>query len=386
MQLWPAGSRPYVGGSTDDSVLQLALGYNGLSRLDGSGAGPRAGDPGLLRLFGAELGGQVAWLLPAALVALVAGLVWTARRPRTDPLRAGLLVWGGWLLVSGLVLSLMSGTFHGYYTVAVAPAIAVLVGIGAGMAGHRGARPVLAGTVALTVVWSWVLLGRSAGFVPWLRWAVLVVGVLAAVGLLVVGLRRVAAAVAVVAVLAGPAAYSVQTVATAHTGSTPTAGPAVDGGTSAFARGGPGRTPGGSDDGQFPGRPPGQDRTGQGDRPGSAFGEPTASPALVSLLGTGAGSYRWTAATIGSQTAALYQLATGDPVMAIGGFSGRDPSPTLAQFQAWIAAGDVHWFIGDGAGRGGDGPATQIGQWVASTFIPRTVDGETVYDLTSPAS
>ncbi len=140
VQLWPAGSRPYVGGSTDDSVLELALGYNGLSRLDGSGAGPRSGDPGALRLLGSELGGQVAWLLPAALVALVAGLVWTARRPRTDQLRAGLLVWGSWLLVTALVFSLMAGTFHGYYTVALAPAVAALVGIGAGLPRGRGGR------------------------------------------------------------------------------------------------------------------------------------------------------------------------------------------------------------------------------------------------------
>ncbi|WP_091061796.1 glycosyltransferase family 39 protein [Klenkia brasiliensis] len=393
VQLWPAGSRPYVGGSTDDSVLELALGYNGLDRLDGSGAGPRSGDPGLLRMFGADLGGQVAWLLPAAIIALVAGLVWTARRPRTDQVRAGLLVWGSWLVVTALVLSLMSGTFHGYYTVAMAPAVAALVGIGAGLAWQRGARVVLAATAAVTAVWAWVLLGRSADFLPWLRWAVLVLGLAAAVGLVIGRLRRLAAAVAVVAVLAGPTAYAVQTVATSHTGSMPTAGPTVAGGTSAFAgpRGGgtrpssgsPGGVPSGSDDGQFPG---GQATTGRGDRPAGAGGDRTASADVVALLEPGAGSYRWVAATIGSQTAALYQLATGDPVMAIGGFSGRDPSPTLAQFQAWVAAGDVHWFIGDGTGRGGGGPASRIGQWVAATFTAQTVDGETVYDLTSPAS
>src|SRR3954447_26946059 len=84
VQLWPADSRPYIGGSTDNSVLELALGYNGLSRLSGDEGGPRAGQAGLLRLFGADLGGQAAWLLPAALAALVVGLVLTARAPRTD--------------------------------------------------------------------------------------------------------------------------------------------------------------------------------------------------------------------------------------------------------------------------------------------------------------
>src|SRR5206468_518017 len=128
VQLWPASSRPYIGGSTTNSVLELALGYNGLSRLDGTEAGPRSGTPGLLRLFDAELGGQIAWLLPAALLALVAGLAVTARAPRTDRTRGGLAVWGGWLLVTGATFSLMAGTFHSYYAVALAPAVAALVG------------------------------------------------------------------------------------------------------------------------------------------------------------------------------------------------------------------------------------------------------------------
>ncbi|SDP52022.1 4-amino-4-deoxy-L-arabinose transferase [Klenkia soli] len=415
VQLWPADSRPYVGGSTDDSVLELALGYNGISRLSGGEGGPQTGTPGLLRLVGADLGGQVAWFLPAALVALVAGLVWTARRPRTDPVRAGLLVWGGWLLVTGLVFSLMAGTFHGYYTVALAPAIAALVGIGVALVGDRPRTgpPVLAATVALTAVWSFVLLGRSAEFLPWLRWVVLVGGLLAAAGLLVgrfgAGLRRGAVVVALLAALAGPAAYSVQTVATAHTGSIPTAGPTVSGGTSGF---GGGRGGGGAPSGGFPGRPDGADgatpgggATGlpggtdggtDGDAagaPGGAagggqggFGGGSASEQVVALLQQDAGSYRWAAATVGSQTSAVYQLVSGDPVMAIGGFTGSDPSPTLAQFQAYVAAGDVHWFIGAGQGRGGDGSASEITQWVAATCTAQTVDGVTVYDLTAPAS
>ena len=73
----------------------------------------------------------MSWLLPAALVLLVAGLAVTLRAPRTDRLRAALLLWGGWTLVTGLVFSFMSGTMHPYYTVALAPGIAALVGVGA---------------------------------------------------------------------------------------------------------------------------------------------------------------------------------------------------------------------------------------------------------------
>jgi hypothetical protein len=95
---------------------------------------------------------------------------------------------------------------------------------------------------------------------------------------------------------------------------------------------------------------------------------------------------------VGSNSAAGYQLATQQPVMAIGGFNGSDPSPTLAQFKAWVAAGRIHYFIAGGGTLGGPGGATggtgsgtasQITSWVESTFTAKTVSGVTVYDLTS---
>src|SRR5262249_30182467 len=130
--LWPASSRPYVGGSQDNSILNLIFGYNGLGRLTGNergsviggqavraGGGGQWGPRGLGRLFGAEMGPQVSWLLPAALVFLAAAL-WLGRRaPRTDGRRADVLVWGTWLVVTGLVFSEMKGIIHPYYTVAL---------------------------------------------------------------------------------------------------------------------------------------------------------------------------------------------------------------------------------------------------------------------------
>ncbi|MGH3230472.1 MAG: glycosyltransferase family 39 protein, partial [Streptosporangiaceae bacterium] len=140
-ELVPAADRPYFGGSTDNNILQLAIGYNGLGRLDGSetgsiGGGGQGGSgfggaTGLLRLFHSEFGGQISWLLPAALICL-AGLAWVSRRAvRTDRIRAAALLWGGWVIVTGLVFSYMSGIIHPYYMVALAPGIAALVGIGA---------------------------------------------------------------------------------------------------------------------------------------------------------------------------------------------------------------------------------------------------------------
>src|SRR4051794_37210308 len=123
VELWPASSRPYIGGSQTNSILELTLGYNGFGRITGdeagsvgggagAGGGGNWGATGLLRLLGSDIGGQVAWLLPAALVLLAAGLWLTRRAARTDPVRTGLVVWGLWLLVTGLTFSFMAGIFH----------------------------------------------------------------------------------------------------------------------------------------------------------------------------------------------------------------------------------------------------------------------------------
>ncbi|GGJ87003.1 hypothetical protein GCM10010123_15750 [Pilimelia anulata] len=474
VELIPASARPYVGGSQNNSLLELTLGYNGVGRLSGEevgsvggGQGGGWGTPGWLRMLDAEQGGQVAWLLPAALALLVVGLIITLRAARTDRTRAGFLLWGGWLLVTGGVFSAMQGIFHAYYTVALAPAIGALVGAGAAVLWPRRRHPLgalaLAAAVAGSAVWGYVLLGRSADFVPALRWVVLGGGLLAAVLLLAARyaarLGVVAAAVAAGALLAGPAAYAAQTAGTAHTGSIPSAGPAVEGG-----RGGPGGGPGGRRDGNrggqppnggrggpgFPGGAPGQGGPGQlpggtgtppgggfpggtaptgqtgtgtgtgttgngstgtgngtgstgtgagatggtagqggpgGGGPGGLLGSREPGAALVALLNADADRYTWVGAAVGANNAAGYQLATGRSVMPIGGFNGSDPSPTLARFQQYVAAGRIHYFLGGsgpgGGGRGGSSAGSEITAWVAANYTAATVDGVTVYDLTS---
>jgi len=99
-----------------------------------------------------------------------------------------------------------------------------------------------------------------------------------------------------------------------------------------------------------------------------------------------AGDYTWVAAAVGSNSAAGYQLATEEPVMAIGGFNGSDPTPTLAQFQAYVAAGDIHYFIasgGFGGQMGGSNDSSQIAAWVEANFTAQTIGNTTVYDLTA---
>ena len=436
--LTPAADRPYVGGSTDNSILNLTFSYNGLGRLTGEGGpgggGGFGGATGLTRLFQADMGGQIAWLVPAALIAL-AVMLWVSRRTaRTDRTRAAALLWGGWLLVTGLVFSFMSGIIHPYYTVALAPAVAALVGIGAtGLWRIRHtwlARVALAAGVVVTVAVAWVLLDRSPSWFPWLR-VVIVVAAAGAAGLILAGpvvrpatargrvaLAAIAGSLAVVAGLAGPLVYSLDTAATAHSGSIPSAGPTVasssggpsggsfpgggslpDGGTVRGRTGGsgvPGRSGGEGlpSSGEFPG---GTDRSPSGRaglRSGGTAGGPgsaTTSAALSKLLETGASGYKWAAATVSSTSAASLELnSNGVPVMAIGGFTGSDPAPSLAEFKKLVAEHEIHYFIGGGVGGGGgiggagSSDASQITSWVESHFTSKTVGGTTVYNLTSP--
>jgi len=408
VSLWPASSRPYIGGSQHNSILELTLGYNGFGRLTGDetgsvggGAGGAGGsmwgETGWGRLLNDEIGGQVGWLLPAALLLLVAGLWLTRRNPRTDAVRASLVIWGGWLLVTAATFSFMAGIFHAYYTVALAPAIGALVGTGAWLLWqHRTsllASGVASAALSLTTVLSFFLLGRTSDFVPWLRWVVLLAGLV--VALAVAGLgrfpRRVAgivAAAAVVLSLAGPTAYAVDTAATPHTGSIPSAGPSTGFGFGAPGGGAmPTGTPAaqqgaGAQAGAQAGAPP----TGGG--AGGLLNGSQSTATITALLKADAADYTWVAAAVGSNTASGYQLASEEPVMAIGGFNGSDPSPTLEQFEQYVADGEIHYFIAGGGGfggnqMGGSNDSSAIATWVSENFTATTVDGVTIYDLSA---
>ena len=442
VELWPAASRPYIGGSQDNSILNLIFGYNGFGRLTGNetgsviggrtvggggGQGGMWGATGITRLFGSEMGTQISWLLPGALF-LFAVMLWVTRRGgRTDGKRAAVLIWGSWLIVSGLMLSFAKGIIHPYYTVALAPAIGALVGIGVAWGWqHRDdliARLSLAATIAMTAVWAYVLLDRTPNWQPWLRFAVVIGGIAVAIAIamgpaLWLGNRhagRLVLAVAIVMALAAPAAYAVQTASTAHSGSLPSAGPAGSvgmggpGGGRGFpgGQGGPGAggfqgggapptggtqgfgaPPTGTGTGQLPTFGGGTTRGGPGGL-GGLLDSSTPSKALVAALKKNASSYRWVAAVVGANSAAGVQLGSDEPVMAIGGFNGTDPTPTLAQFKAYVAAGTVHYFLsggsgrGGGAGIGGSASSSAITTWVEAHFTAKTVGGVTLYDLTT---
>ena len=477
--LTPAASRPFIGSTTDNNILQLTFGYNGLSRLTGNrggfggtgraaggaggfGGGGFGGATGITRMFTHEWGGQISWLIPAALIAFVA-MLWLSRRgARTDRLRAAALMWGGWLLVAGLVLSFMSGTTHSYYAIALAPPIGALTGIGAvslWRARHTWfARAVMAGALVITAAWAWVLLGRSPGWFPWQR-VVIVIAAAAAAGAILAEpflrpgaargrlgragpvlwpgtarrrlvLAAVPVSLAVIAGLGGPLAYSLDTAATSSAGTSPSAGPPLTAavGSAGAARGfgrdpfpgaeaagagaaGGGAAGGGAASGEFPGFAGGLAGGRPGRIPGGfggaggfgRGGSATVSSVFAKLLENGAARYKWAAATDGANSAAAMELATGGvPVMAIGGFRGTDPAPSLAEFEKLVSSHQIHYYVagggfggraagGAGGGFGGGGPgggttdASQISRWVAAHFTGKTVGGMTVYDLTTPA-
>ncbi|MEE3849772.1 glycosyltransferase family 39 protein [Gordonia sp. LSe1-13] len=447
VELWPASARPWIGGSQNNSILELTLGYNGLGRLngnetgsvvpgggygapgDGGGGGGMWGDTGWLRMFEPAQGGQIAWLIPTGIVLTIAALVLIGKARRTDPRRAYLVVWGLWLLVTMAVFSFMAGIFHSYYTAALAPAVAAVVAGGATVCWSQRerlwVRIVLATAVWIAAIWAFVLLNRSPDFVPWLRWTVLAMGIVGGAVMLVAHrayLSAVAVVAALVAGLAGPIAYTVDTIATPKQGSIISAGPRVEGefgpggggpgggpraggmrggpppfsdGTqatgpgvagTAFGGGGPMTGPGGAGmpGGGGPGR---MDAAAGAGGPGGLLRGSQPSDELVAMLQSDADDYVWAAAAVGSNEASGYQLESGESVMPIGGFNGTDPSPTLEQFQKLVSEKKIHYFLGGGRGFGNSDdsqPSAQIAAWVADNFTATTVGSTTVYDLTAP--
>ncbi|MET0237615.1 MAG: glycosyltransferase family 39 protein, partial [Kibdelosporangium sp.] len=264
VDLWP-GEKPYIGGSTDGSALDLILGYNGLGRVfggegPGAGGGPRGGpgggevifggaggpgganlafggESGVGRMFGASVGGQISWLLPLALIALgVAGMIGFRRFrgfvPADTTRRAGWTLWGAWLVVNALVFSFQEGIFHPYYTTVMAPAIGAIIGAGGVWAVKMYREPkglswvILPASVAVAAAWAWVLISRDTSWNGWLRTAVPAVAVVAIVVLALRKVKRAAIVLGLVAILLAPAVWSgAGAFASAGNAGIPMAGP-----------------------------------------------------------------------------------------------------------------------------------------------------------------
>jgi 4-amino-4-deoxy-L-arabinose transferase-like glycosyltransferase len=382
--VWPTTTRPYLAGSTDNTFMNLVLGYNGLARVLGhnhfglsshvaigapigianvGGFGGRS--QGLTRLLFAEFGFEIGWLVPAAVLATVLTVVARGRAPRTDPVRAGVVLFGAWFLIDGLVLSYMSGTIHPYYSLSIAPPVAAVFAMGVQQTWAR--RDALRWRLALAAIlltaggWGWRLLDGSALSSPVLRWTILVTSLLASAALVwpwAPRRRHVAPtmlAVALIGALGAPSAYAVATVGATHQGIGPSVGPS---------------------------------------HPGFAGGRTVANPRLDALLE--ATDTPWSAAIDRSTSAAGLELATGTAVMAIGGFSGTDPAPTLQQFQDDVARHRISYYLAPrGSSHGAVAedengedisarPHSDILRWVRGHFHSTTIGGVTAYDLFAP--
>ncbi len=412
VELLPAGSKPFIGGSTTGSALDLIFGYDGLGRIfgasgpGGGGAGGGfSGEVGPLRLFNDQFFGEIAWLIPLALVCLVAGLWMRRWARRTDAGLAGYLLWGGWLVVTAIVFSYMSGIVHSYYAVALAPAIAALVGAGLVDAWSARARiwlgGIAVGLLCLGSAWfGSTLLDRTPSFDPGLGTGAILLAAVALLMLVVASLpslaentaaRRLAvgaAALGVCATLIAPVAYALDTTGTAYGGGDPHPGPGTTSGLAGGFGGGFGG-PGGGPGGGLPGGP----STGlPGD--GGGLGGNTSDTALLDYLVSNRGSATWIVAINSAQDAGSIELATGLPVMAMGGFTGSDPTPTLDQLKSDIASGKLQFvmtgsggaggFGGGGFGGGGDSGITA---WVTSTCKVVNYGGSaSLYDCAGAAS
>ena len=412
--LTPAVNRPWVGSTSDNSIWSLIFGYNGFGRLlgNGGGLGSRPGgmmqmgaqatsqtaspaaqamtppigmmggsfgaggpgngpggvgfgsETGVLRIFNESFGPNIAWLI---LVALIGGglVIWLLRRaPRRNKERVGVLLWLGWLLIHIVIFSMTSGTIHPYYVVAMAPAIAALVGIGVPYIWQAYTRRtkvawILPLSIALTTILSIIMLGYS-NYWPWLMWLVMIAGGVATILTLLPlsqtkRLKQIILGLAITAGMAAPIVFSVSTVATAHSGSIPTAGPgasAMSNTNNELAR---------------------------------------AESTLVSFLLENRHGTTWLAVVNSANESAPIQLSSGQPVMAIGGFNGSDSTLTLSQLKQLVKQGKVRYYVvnsrqgksGGPSGMSGPGGNSEILLWVKSVGSKVDYGGTqyTVYDL-----
>ncbi|MDX6381833.1 MAG: hypothetical protein QOI57_2857 [Rubrobacteraceae bacterium] len=406
VDLTPTDQRPYVGSSSNNSELDLIAGYNGLGRLLGrgygtelvtqlisgngstnagsaggsqsaqqssgaqegsgsSGGGPGGvsenGQKGPLRLLDEQLAGQIGWLLPLAVVGLLAAS-WQ-RRPRLplDRRHQALVLWGMWLLTMGAFFSI-AGQFHRYYTVMLAPAIAALVGAGVvalwsdyRSRGWRGwLLPLtLLGMAGLhTYI---ILVYYDEDWSRWLPPATIGLSLVAAIGLVFMRLRprlkarayfsAAVVAVGILALLVAPTVWAAYTVGQ-DGGRMATAGPQTVQGS---ARGGPG------------GGPPG----------GPSDSRDTADPALMDYLQANRGGAEYLVATNNARSASPIILNTNepDPVITLGGFGGRDPVFSTDQLTNLIDKGAVRFFLISQGGPGGSSQ-NESASWVQDNCHP----------------
>ncbi len=399
MWLTPASSRPWISGTTDNSIWSLIFGYNGLGRLDGQAGGPggMAGGPGggggggggafggsagPLRLLNDSLGGQAGWLLGSAIVAAVA-LVVVSRLRRSDARTGFVIAAGGCFAVCAVAFSFAQGIFHPYYVSQLAPFTAVLVGAGVALAVRvRWVGPAL---IVAGVIVELVVIGQDASDLRWAIPVVVVVGILAIAALVLRSdqpSRLIAIGAALAALVAAPAAWSFQTLGHATGTTFPAGGPSGSGMDVGGMRGGP--PPRGIAPGRF--APP----TGVGFGTGGPGGSSSDLDALVEYVDAHGGG---TIGLASQQGASATIIASGARVAGIGGFSGRESTVSVEWLAEAVRDGRIRWITSEstggmfGGGGRNDGRAGSDDAIATAESVGRkiTVDGQTLYDLQGKA-
>ncbi|MEU5527820.1 glycosyltransferase family 39 protein [Micromonospora chersina] len=374
----PAGDRPYVDGTTNDSAVAMVFGYNGLDRFgahvpgtvesgfttpDPTGATDAAASPAgsWHKLVDPGYATQIGWLYPLALAGLVVGLLRHRRAGRADPVRAGFVLWGVWLATAVVVFSGMTLT-HRAYLATMAPPLAALAAAGVVLSWRalrdRWATWLLPAVLLVQLAWTTHLAGRYPGFLPWLTWPALATAAAATVALVVAGRGprrapgapvvagrrterpwRVVAALGLAAVLAVPAAWGLSVLDRRYAGT-------------AFEAG-----------------------AGPSGPVGLALDADTTDTLTAPrrrlddyLLAHRDGA-RYVAATSSWRTASQFVLPTGQPFLPLGGYSGLVPQPTLAELRALVDAGELRFVLLGGVGGLGttDSELSRIMTWVLSS-------------------
>ena len=383
VQLIPASSRPFVGGSRFNSAVELSLGYNGLDRLTGEDASrtlsPSAAslaeklDPGFQRFLQPQFSGQFGWFLPLAVAALCLAIWHVKRGSGSRRYRAFLCLCSVWFVCSSTVLAFMSGIVHPYYSLTAVPSLCCLAAVSLlhlyRLRDRRRVRFALAGTLLATMVLAFVSASRSTADFPagpvvaLLVWSV-------TIALLVVpppfpALRNLSTGLLAVALMAGPLVWSINTVLSPHQGAGVVGGPSILGL-----------------------RTDHPDRRQLGpDVPASfvavMFGNLPASD-IVSRLRAASPGTTWAAAMVGSETAANYQLESKRSVLPVGGFDGTDPFPTLEEFQTMVANGRVGSLVIQDLPPltlEGRGESARIVEWVSGHYPAEQVGSAQYYNL-----
>jgi 4-amino-4-deoxy-L-arabinose transferase-like glycosyltransferase len=407
VMLTPAADRPWISGTSDNSILSLIFGYNGLGRIAGQSGGPQAfggggtmfgGATGPFRLLQQGLGDQAGWLLGFAVVAGI-GILVVSRLRRSDPRTGWLMIVGGAFLTTAVAFSFARGIFHPYYVSLLAPFTAALIGAGVGMmlAPGRSGRIIAPLALIAGVITELVVLGELGGTLAWAIPVSIAVGGGCALLLalkLAPRTRAIVVAVGLAALMAAPATWAAETLGHATSGTFPTGGPASAslggpggaggragfGGPPAFAQGGGGTSGGGAGGattaggaggfggggpGGFGGGGPG----GFGGGPGGFGGNDATLTAAVRYASAHGGG---TIGVSSQSSAAAAILSSNANVAGLGGFSGRESSVSVSWLAAEVASGHLRWVLADtGQGRGAPGD-TRTGSQAAMSIVAQT--------------